>query len=110
MVAKSTVSMPKPTPPSKGPGGSGPNLAALSPIKVDNMTSMEALKLEFSLVQSAIKNGHKDANTAQRGKQVCTSLCGTDYDVILYLVPALLPHTLKMWVLVLFRRSTLVCR
>ena len=76
VVAKSTVSMPKPTPPSKGPGGSGPNLAALSPIKVDNMTSMEALKLEFSLVQSAIKNGHKDASTAQRGKQVSMRLCG----------------------------------
>ena len=73
VVAKSTVSMPKPTPASKGPGGSGPNLALLSPIKVENMTSMEALKLEFSLVQSAIKNGHKDVSTAQRGKQVRTN-------------------------------------
>ena len=70
MVAKSTVSMPKPTAPSKAPGAGGTNLAALSPVRVDNMTSLEALKLELGLVQNAIKSGHKDAGTVQRGRQV----------------------------------------
>jgi len=62
--------MPKPTAPSRSPGGGGTNLAALSPVKVDNMTSLEALKLELGLVQNALKSGHKDASTIQRGRQI----------------------------------------
>lgn len=68
--------MPKPTAktsPAKGAtGGSGSsaNFALLSPVKVENTTSLEALRFELSLVQSAIKGGHKDAATVQRGRQV----------------------------------------
>ena len=72
IAAKSSVTMPKPkVSPQKGAqGGSGVNFAALSPVKVENMTSLEALRVEYSLVQSAVKAGHKDAATIQRGKQV----------------------------------------
>ena len=72
IAAKSSVTMPKPkVSPQKGAqGGSGINFAALSPIRVESTTSLEALKVEYSLVQSAVKGGHKDAATIQRGRQV----------------------------------------
>ena len=72
IAAKSSITMPKPkVSPQKGAqGGSGVNFAALSPIKVESTTSLEALRVEYSLVQSAVKAGHKDATTIQRGKQV----------------------------------------
>ena len=72
IAAKSSVTMPKPkVSPQKGAqGGSGINFATLSPIKVESTTSLEALRVEYSLVQSAVKAGHKDAATIQRGKQV----------------------------------------
>ena len=76
IAAKSAVKMPKPSAakPSKGQGAAGGgasvNFALLSPVKVESMISMEALKLELSLVQSAMKAGHKDKVTAVRGKMV----------------------------------------
>lgn len=42
----------------------------MSPIKVEQTTSMDALKLEFSLVQSAVKAGKRDAALIQRGKAI----------------------------------------
>ena len=76
IAAKSSVTMPKPkVSPQKGAqGGSGINFAALSPVKVESTTSLEALRVEYSLVQSAVKAGHKDAKTIQKGKQVRKSL------------------------------------
>ena len=70
--------MPKlnPKSPSKkgGSGGGGkgptPNYSLLSPVKPEETTSVAALKFEFSLVTSAIKAGHKDSQTVQRGKLV----------------------------------------
>ena len=41
---------------------------ASSPIRVEQTTSLDALKLELSLVQNAIKAGKKDAATVQRGR------------------------------------------
>lgn len=41
-----------------------------SPIKVEQTTSLDALKLEFSLVQNALKAGKKDAATIQRGRAI----------------------------------------
>lgn len=49
---------------------SGANVSALSPVKIENTISIEALKFEYSLVQTAVKSGHKDAPTLQRGRQV----------------------------------------
>ena len=51
-------------------GGGGVTLASLSPVKVENTTSVEALAFEYALVQSALKSGHKDPATVQRGRQV----------------------------------------
>ena len=45
-------------------------MAALSPVKIENTTSIECLKLEYSLVQNALKAGHKDSSTVQRGHKV----------------------------------------
>jgi hypothetical protein len=74
IAAKSAVPMPKLTPkapPSKQGGASGtPNYSLLSPVKVEATTSVAALKFEFSLVTSALKGGHKDGQTVQRGKLV----------------------------------------
>ena len=76
IAAKSSVTMPKPkVSPQKGTqqGGSGINYSVLSPVKVESTTSLEALRVEYSLVQSAVKGGHRDAATIQKGKQVlCT--------------------------------------
>lgn len=47
---------------------------ATSPIKVEQTTSMDALKLEFSLVQSAVKAGKKDPPTIQRGRAIQSRL------------------------------------
>ena len=41
-----------------------------SPIRVEQTTSLDALKLEFSLVQNALKAGKKDASTIQRGRAI----------------------------------------
>ncbi|XP_019850043.1 PREDICTED: coiled-coil and C2 domain-containing protein 1-like [Amphimedon queenslandica] len=43
---------------------------ASSPIKVEQTTSLDALKLEFSLVQNAIKAGKKDPAIVQRGRSL----------------------------------------
>ena len=51
-------------------GGATPNYSLLSPVKPESTTSVAALKFEFSLVTSALKGGHKDAQTVQRGKLV----------------------------------------
>ena len=91
IAAKSSVTMPKPKiSPQKGAqGGSGVNFAALSPVKVESMTSLEALRVEYSLVQSAVKAGHKDAATIQRGKQVCIVM---GQDCIVYAKPSDMEH------------------
>ena len=74
IAAKSTVPMPKLTSPSKkggvAPAGGSPNYSLLSPVKVESTTSVAALKFEFSLSSSAIKGGHKDAQTVQKAKLV----------------------------------------
>ncbi len=73
IAAKSSVSMPKPEPPSAGAkrkSSTPANFALLSPIKVEGMISLEALKFELSLVQSALKAGHKDKATSTRGRLV----------------------------------------
>ena len=69
IAAKSGRSMPKPSAPSTA-GKTSTNFALLSPVKVDGMMSLEALKLEFSLVQNAMKGGHRDKATTLRGKAV----------------------------------------
>ncbi len=76
IAAKSSVSMPKPGPPSaaRRKSSTPANFSLLSPIKVESMVSLEALKFELSLVQSALKAGHKDKATSARGKQVSTNL------------------------------------
>ena len=75
IAAKSGRSMPKPSAPSTA-GKTSTNFALLSPVKVEGMMSLEALKLEFSLVQNAMKGGHRDKTTTQRGKAV-SSLSNT---------------------------------
>lgn len=70
IAAKSSVSMPKPGAPATSKGQSSLNIALLSPVKVETTVSLEALKLEFSLVQSAMKAGHRDKPTALKGKMV----------------------------------------
>ena len=76
IAAKSAVPMPKlaaKTPPKKqGAAGGGPtaNYSLLSPVKAEATTSVAALKFELSLVTSAIKGGHKDSQTIQKGKLV----------------------------------------
>ena len=75
IAAKSAIPMPKlSTPPKKQGGaaspGTTPNYALMSPVKAENTISVAALKFEFSLVTSAIKGGHKDGHTVQRGKLV----------------------------------------
>lgn len=72
IAAKSSVTMPKPkvSPQKGGQGGSGINFSALSPVRVESTTSLEALRVEYSLVQSAVKAGHKDATTVKKGRQV----------------------------------------
>ncbi len=62
--------MPKLSSPSWPLQSTGLNLAAQSPVKVENTTSIEALKFELSLVQKAMEAGHKDPATIQRGRQV----------------------------------------
>ena len=47
-----------------GPGG------VTSPVKVEQTTSLEALKLELSIVQNAVKAGKKDPATIQRGQAI----------------------------------------
>ena len=59
IASEPTVSMVRPTV-STGP--------ASSPIRVEQTTSLDALKLELSLIQNAIKAGKKDAATVQRGR------------------------------------------
>lgn len=60
------------TPPKKqgAAGGPTPNYSLLSPVKAESTTSVAALKFELSLVTSAIKGGHKDSQTIQKGKLV----------------------------------------
>ena len=77
IAAKSAIPMPKLTSPTRKPGGGGasgggtsPNFALLSPVKAESTTSVAALKFEFSLVSSAIKGGHRDGQTVQKGKLV----------------------------------------
>ena len=60
IAAEPTVNMLRPT-----VGG-----AVVSPIKVEQTTSMDALKLEFSIVQNALKAGKKDPATIQRGHAI----------------------------------------
>lgn len=82
IAAKSAVPMPKLTPkapPNKQGGGGTPNYSLLSPVKAEGTTSVAALKFEFSLVTSAIKGGHKDGQTVQKGKMVrALSACDLD--------------------------------
>ena len=47
-----------------GPGG------VVSPIKIEQTTSLEALKLELSIVQNALRAGKKDPATVQRGQAI----------------------------------------
>lgn len=47
-----------------GPGG------VTSPVKIEQTTSLEALKLELSIVQNALKAGKKDPATIQRGQAI----------------------------------------
>ena len=47
-----------------GPGG------VTSPITIEHTTSLEALKLELSIVQNALKAGKKDPGTVQRGQAI----------------------------------------
>ncbi len=49
---------------STGPGG------VTSPIKIEHTTSVEALKLELSIVQNALKAGKRDPATLQRGQAI----------------------------------------
>jgi coiled-coil and C2 domain-containing protein 1 len=67
IAVTSSVKMPRPAP--SGPAPSA-NLASLSPVKIDATTSIEALKIELNLVQNAIKKGHKDPATLQKGRQI----------------------------------------
>lgn len=62
IAAEQSVSMLRP----KATGGG----ATGSIIKVENMTSVEALKLEFAMAQKAIKAGNKDPSLAQRVRQI----------------------------------------
>jgi coiled-coil and C2 domain-containing protein 1 len=67
IAVTSSKQMPRPSPAGSAPS---PNLSLLSPMKVENTTSAEALKVELSLVQSALKSGHKDPATVQKGRQI----------------------------------------
>ncbi len=72
IAAKSRVSMPKPAAAASGKAATSANVALLSPVKVEDMMSLQALKFELSLVTSAIKAGHRDKATASRGRMVRT--------------------------------------
>lgn len=64
--------VPKTSPSKQGGTAGTPNYSLLSPVKADATTSVAALKFEFSLVTSALKGGHKDGQTVQKGKLVRT--------------------------------------
>ena len=68
IASEPTVSMVRPTV-STGP--------ASSPIKVEQTTSLDALKLEFSLVQNTIKAGKKDPAIVQRGRSLQSKIQDT---------------------------------
>ena len=64
IATEPTVSMLRPTAGTTGSGG------VTSPIKIEQTTSLEALKLELSIVQSALKAGKKDPSIIQRGQAI----------------------------------------
>ena len=66
IAAEPTVHMPVPV--------ATPQANTISPIEVDNTTSVDALKLEFRLVQSALKSGQKNQALLQRGRQIQSRL------------------------------------
>lgn len=69
IATEPTVKMLQP----QGGGASGP-AGVTSPIKVEQTTSVEALKLELSIVQNAVKAGKKDQATIQRGQAIQTRI------------------------------------
>ena len=88
IAAKSAVPMPKLTSPTRkqggaAGGGASANYSLLSPVKVESTTSVAALKFEFSLVSSAIKGGHRDGQTVQKGKLV---RCGQSHGSVIAII------------------------
>lgn len=66
IATESSVRMLQP----QGGGASGGAAGVTSPMKVEQTTSLEALKLELSIVQNAVKAGKKDQATIQRGQAI----------------------------------------
>lgn len=66
IASEPTIQMPVPT--------ATTQCNTVSPVKVENTTSVDALKLEFGLVQNALKSGQKSPQLLQRGRQIQSRL------------------------------------
>ena len=72
IVGKSAVSMPSASKSTSPQGKSNGQFIG----KIENTTSMEALKLEYSIVQRLQKSGTNDAAVSQRARQIQARMAG----------------------------------